>query len=146
MLPRRLENLNWKTALGELLIIAAGVLIALAIDQWNADRLERKEERLVLQQLVVDVRSDIRQIEWIQQAVTAKEASLQRLLAALAKDPGEVDDVEFLADIVIGANFGWNQSKVERSTFDQLLGSGEFRVIENAELRRIIANYYTDWE
>lgn len=146
MLLRRLENLNWKTALGELLIIAAGVLIALAIDQWNADRLERKEERLVLQQLVVDVRSDIRQIEWIQQAVTAKEASLQRLLAALAKDPGEVDDVEFLADIVIGANFGWNQSKVERSTFDQLLGSGEFRVIENAELRRIIANYYTDWE
>lgn len=146
MLLRRLENLNWKTALGEFLIIAAGVLIALAIDQWNADRLERKEERLVLQQLVVDVRSDIRQIEWIQQAVTAKEASLQRLLAALAKDPGEVDDVEFLADIVIGANFGWNQSKVERSTFDQLLGSGEFRVIENAELRRIIANYYTDWE
>lgn len=40
----RLRKLDWGYALGELIIVTAGVLIALAIDEWNSDRLNRVDE------------------------------------------------------------------------------------------------------
>ena len=40
MLWRKFK-LDWKYAIGELFIVVAGVLLALAIDQWNERRLER---------------------------------------------------------------------------------------------------------
>ncbi len=42
MLWRKFK-LEWSYAVGELLIVVAGVLVALAIDQWNDQRLERQE-------------------------------------------------------------------------------------------------------
>ena len=44
----RLSKLDWPYAVGELIIVTAGVLIALAIDQWNSDRLDRVEEQRIL--------------------------------------------------------------------------------------------------
>ena len=34
-------KLDWPYVIGELLIVTAGVLIALAISAWNSDRLDR---------------------------------------------------------------------------------------------------------
>ena len=50
MLWRGLK-LDWKYGLSELLIVTVGVLIALAIDQWNEARLERADERHIVDQL-----------------------------------------------------------------------------------------------
>ena len=37
-----LRTLNWKSALGELLLIVIGVLVALEVNNWNADRQDRR--------------------------------------------------------------------------------------------------------
>ncbi len=41
----RFLRLGWGYAIGELIIVVAGVLIALATDAWNDDRLNRLEEQ-----------------------------------------------------------------------------------------------------
>lgn len=41
-------------ALGEFLMLILGILIALQVDNWNEERLERKEEIRILEQLVED--------------------------------------------------------------------------------------------
>jgi drug/metabolite transporter (DMT)-like permease len=41
-------RLDWSYALGELLIVTLGVLIALAVNNWNNERLERAQERDVV--------------------------------------------------------------------------------------------------
>lgn len=60
---RRLQ-LDWKYAVGELVIVTAEVLIALGIDQWNTVRLDRMEERGILDQLAADVRIVFCNIEY----------------------------------------------------------------------------------
>jgi hypothetical protein len=41
-------------ALGEILLVVIGILIALQVDNWNDQRIERKEELKILEQLVED--------------------------------------------------------------------------------------------
>ncbi len=48
----RLRKLDWPYAIGELIIVVAGVLIALAVDQWNSDRMARVEEGEIIEQLI----------------------------------------------------------------------------------------------
>lgn len=141
---RRLQ-LDWKYAVGELIIVIVGVLIALGIQQWNDNRLDRIEEQVILDQLAADVRADIRAIRAADEPLKKKEASLLRLVTALRVGRPGGSNADFLTDIVLGANFGWNQGHAQRSSFDELLGSGRLSLVQSAELRSRISNYYAQW-
>ena len=134
-------KLNWSYALGELAIVTAGILIALAVDDWNRDRLERAQERDVIARLIADLERDQAGLELQLGSMDLKEASLHRVKNALASGvPG--DAALFCADIVIGANFGWSQILARRVTYDELLESGHLSVLHDADIRALIATYY----
>ena len=116
-------RLDWSYALGELLIVTLGVLIALAVNNWNNERLERAQERDVVARLIADIEDDLRRFDFQLKAIERKEQSLRRLRTAFANG-GPEDAAEFLDDVVRGANFGWNQMSPNRATFDGLLDSG----------------------
>lgn len=138
-------KLDWTYALGELLIVTLGVLIALAVDGWSDERLERAQERDVVARLIADIEGDLRRFEFQLKAIEKKEQSLQRLRTALAND-GPVDAAGFLADIVRGANFGWNQMTANRATFESLLESGRLALIEDTDIRALVTEYYRSGE
>ena len=54
----------------------------------------------------------------------------------------ELDDLHDPADVIEGAQYGWNQSTARRVTFDELLGTGKFGLIRDRDLRVGIAEYY----
>ena len=130
-----------KNALGELVIIVAGVLIALAIDQWNSDRLERAEEQAAIAQLLEDLRLDISAFDFRLDRVTQKEESLLRVRQDLASQETE-DPANFLQDVIFGADFGWNQGGATRATYNDLLGAGNLGIIRDPEVRFRISRYY----
>ena len=134
-------KLEWSYAVGELLIVVIGVLIALAIDQWNDERLERLEEVDAVARILADLHNDLRSFEFRLKAVDEKENSLLRVKAFLA-GAAQIDPVIFLADVVIGANFGWHQSSAQRSAYDNLVESGNLGIIANPNIGFEISNYY----
>jgi hypothetical protein len=138
-------RLDWSYALGELLIVTLGVLIALAVNNWNNERLERAQERDVVARLIADIEDDLRRFDFQLKAIERKEQSLRRLRTAFANG-GPEDAAEFLNDVVRGANFGWNQMSPNRATFDGLLDSGRLALIEDAGVRALIAEYYRSGE
>ena len=139
----RLLKLDWAYAIGELIIVIVGVLVALAIDQWNDDRLDRAEEVSIVERLLSDVERDLVGFERGLSVVARKVDSLDRVYPVLAASDSEPDDpVRFLGDVINGANYGWNQHIARRVTFDALLGSGKFGLIRAADLRVTIAEYY----
>ena len=143
----RLLKLNWSYGIGELIIVIAGVLIALAIDQWNSNRLDRVEERMIVQRLASDVRANIERLEIGLSVLDEKEASLIRVTSALSQNGVRPDDpTEFLRAVIIGANYGWNQAGMQRATYDELIGSGKFNLIEHTDLRWKITEYYELYE
>ncbi len=138
-------RLDWSYAAGELLIVTTGVLIALAIDQWNDDRLERAEEVDAVSRILADIQMDLQDFDFRLKAIDAKEESLLRAQTVLEEGTPNDPNV-FLRDIIVGADFGWNQGLARRSTYDDLLGSGKLGIIANPNIRSQIANYYRDYE
>ena len=139
----RSPQLNWRYAIGELVLITAGVLIALAANQWNNSRLDRGEERASLQRLLADLETDAASIDMGLAILADKDLRLrrvQRVLTAPTFEPR--NPATFLADVAASANYGWNQHRPLRTTFDELLGSGRFDLIRNPELRAQISAYY----
>jgi hypothetical protein len=136
---------NWPNAIGELFIIVVGVLIALAIDQWNADRLERLEEVDAVKRILVDLQTDLEDFDFRLNSVSAKEESLLRIQSALAEGT-VVEPEQFLTDVIIGADFGWNQGFAQRPTYDNLMASGQLGVIQSADVRDKVSNYYRLYE
>jgi len=47
-----------KYAIGEIILVVIGILIALSINNWNENRLHHKKERLILQQFLKDFQAN----------------------------------------------------------------------------------------
>ena len=143
MLWRKFK-LDWSYAIGELTIVTAGVLIALAVDQWNTDRLARAEESTYVLRISDDLETDIELLTSRLQALEQKANSLARISEQLGHN--SIDDSEqFLQDVVIGANYGWNQGRANRATYDDLIGSGNLGLIADQQVRLSIADYYKEF-
>ena len=138
----RFSKLDWPYAAGELIIVTVGVLIALAIDQWNSDRLERAEEVALVDRFIADLRSDLDGISLGLEVAPEKAERLQRLYIALSTDQRPSDVAAFLEDFVEGARLGWNQPRSRRHTFDEVLASGRLTLIRDAGIRGSVAEYY----
>jgi hypothetical protein len=144
VLWRKLK-LDWSYATGELAIVTVGVLLALALGQWNEDRLARAEEAKYIFRISSDLDKDIRMLTFRLQALEQKADSLARISEQLGGSSAG-DNELFLQDVVIGANFGWNQGRANRATYDDLIGSGNLGLIADQEIRLAIADYYKDFE
>jgi hypothetical protein len=138
----RFSKLDWPYAVGELIIVTVGVLIALAIDQWNSDRLERAEEIVLVDRFIADLRIDLDGISLGLRLAPEKAERLQRLYIALSTDQRPSDLATFLDDVVEGTRIGWNQPRSRRHTFDEVLASGRLTLVRDAGIRGSIAEYY----
>jgi hypothetical protein len=54
------KNTFWLYTLGELVLVVLGILIALQIENWNQERQDRKLEKILLNEMLVNLRSDLR--------------------------------------------------------------------------------------
>lgn len=129
---------------GELLVVTLGVLIALAVDSWNDDRLERRVEDEVLEWLVSDLEDDTALFAWWSNEVVEKLAALEQVFAILT-DPNDYllqDSLAFLNAIAVGSELGWDQPNLSRTTFDELVSSGNLGLIDDPRVRRRIVEYY----
>lgn len=57
-MPKEKQVLTY--AIGEILLIVLGVLIALQINNWNENRISKKNESILLMQLIDDLEHDER--------------------------------------------------------------------------------------
>ena len=78
---------SWKLALGELAIIALGVLIALWADQWMQSREDAVREVGYLEHLLEDVRADLRSLRFSADQARNRLA-ITRKVDAWLQDPG----------------------------------------------------------
>ena len=53
----------FKYAIGEIVLVVIGILIALCINNWNEERMERREERAILKQLKTEFSANLRQLD-----------------------------------------------------------------------------------
>ncbi len=126
-------------AIGEIILVVIGILIALQINNFSEHQKERKQEIALLTKLSSEVKLDILQIENNTRLSTERLNRLDSLIRLL-KAPDSIDKFSFIEqsfEFVIDQYF-----KSNSGIFDEALSSGKMSYIQNETLRQNIFNYY----
>lgn len=119
-------------AAGELLLIVAGILIALQIGNWNSDRQDRARELAYLTNIRADLVANIALMDRFLAERKGRIAGAQRILTHFAGAP--IKNVSaFNAD---GINiYSWERFYLGNNTYQELVNSGNFARLSNHDIK-----------
>ena len=139
MLWRNL-HLNWRYAIGEFAIVVLGVLAALWVENLNSERKDRVLEREYLLSLLSDFAADERSLDAAIRR--SEEIALAQQIVMRAADTKQLDvsPIEFVDAVSeVGLLVFATHS---RRTINDLMSTGNLRIIESDEVRNALADYY----
>ena len=126
-------------AVGEILLVVVGILIALQINTWSENRQHRLESDRILKNLIQDLIQDGNQLTSNIQKAHYRQRNIDSIYMALDQ-PDEWQGTRFL-QLQMAIVFE-NRFDVNSGTFDEGLSSGTLKYIEGDSLRQAIFNYY----
>ena len=115
----------FKYAIGEIVLVVIGILIALQINNWNENRIENKEVKTYLNNLILDLNEDQEVLDRMNNWQTFKYFSMQYLL--------EMEGTNLYDPIA--------DRKNDIPPLDELKSTGMYSKL-NPELKKGINNYY----
>ena len=115
-----LNSIRWRHAVGEIALIVIGVLIALAVSNWNVTRQERRLERTVLGQLSTALVGDLAALRDVVADIRVREKRTEALLADL--DRG--GPTHGSTDVLFGAVLRIWKLQLNRSVYETLKMKG----------------------
>ncbi|WP_431159368.1 DUF6090 family protein [Winogradskyella poriferorum] len=135
-----------KYAIGEIVLLVIGILIALQINNWNAERKDRAREAVLLNQIHKDFTNSKLQLDSIIAFNTQKTEKLSNLVALMTKSR----DSNLIATMMqygddIAAIRTFNPAN---GTVEAIINSSSFELITNDSLRGLLVAWkdvYTDY-
>lgn len=131
---------SWQLALGELVIVSLGVLIALWADQAMQKRQEAAAEVGYLERLRTDLQADIESLRFSSDQARNRLA-ITRQVDAWLQDPTLRPDPDSLVMNTHFAGVTFSPT-ISKFTIDELKSTGDLRLLQNEQLKREIADYY----
>jgi hypothetical protein len=126
-------------AVGEVILIIIGILIALQVNNWNIERVEQRRVRELAHALITDLEDDIADLEWILLQMTLTLKSVETMSNyTRGKTLDQIDNLDlwFLVDTMGYRPYDWN-----RATIDVFKSTGALQNIRNPELVTLITRY-----
>lgn len=131
-------------ALGEVVLVVAGILIALQVDAWQRERDDRELERQYLLGLAIDLQDDIGRVDiWIERF----DQKIAGLDTAKQFFYGEIDvenDKEVLRKISFGGISSRGQFLLESPTFEDLVSTGNLALFKDRAFKRELGLYFAN--
>jgi hypothetical protein len=126
-------------AIGELVLVVLGILIALQINNWNEDRIEQRQITEYAHALIKDLERDLIMAEVIAAEIDLLIKKIDALAAYVRDRPVEKMsnlDLFYLMYKPFYRPYSWN-----RTALDQIKNSGALRQMKNQQLAEMISEY-----
>lgn len=160
-------------AVGEILLVMIGILLALQVNNWNNERVNRELEQYYLNRILEDLTADSVLLERMQRAWNRQLMIMDAVLTTMGNSPVQMredpivmkahamfPDQEKLADSYPFRRFSVNSLEpsfteqldvlrrirrfgLEENTFQELSSNGKLEVIKDRTLRASIVEHYT---
>ena len=127
-------------AIGEIVLVVIGILIALWLNNLNEARKNKKYERQYLYAIQENVQADISELEGHFRTDTVKLDAYTNLINCLSVPDGGCDIRSRLPQIY--ATFGYNWFEGQDHVFDDMRSSGKMNLIRSSEIKQDIQRYY----
>lgn len=141
------SRMQW--LLSETLVVVLGVLIALGLSDYWTYRQERVLEVEYLRRIQADVSADIDYVDVFIRDLWVRKLRALDAVAPIVRgiEPVPEETELFLRNVALAGLGGASSTRwVTSTTFDDLKSTGNLRLIRDANLRRTIAVYYSDFE
>ena len=125
-------------ALGEIILVVIGILIALQINNWNEIRKERNKAFAFLSEFKKDIVSDTAQYNYV---ISEHEKNIKSEIILLKKIKISFDDIKNIAN-VFGASY--YSRKINNKTFQKIQNTGNSNLLGFEDLYDQLSNYYTE--
>jgi hypothetical protein len=130
-----------KYAFGEIILVVIGILIALSINNWNQNRLNKDLEAIYCNRLLNDVREEKLTLESIINYSKQVSAHAKKAIAVLENTPNaSTNPVENIVDLYQASQYADSYSA--SSTYKELIASGQINLIQNDNLKTALIRYY----
>ena len=132
-----------KYAIGEIVLVVLGILIALQINNWNENRKDRILEKEYLTRIKSDLEIDQELLK--SSTIDRYERKVECLEKGKAYNQGNYiikDTIQFLQDIGYGGVFGNVNWNLNTNTYNELISTGNLRNIKSDHLKNSIISYY----
>ena len=127
----------FKYALGEIILVVIGILIALQINNWNQDRLEQKREQKILTDLKIEFDAnfnDLKKVKEQHEIVFYQFSEIQRITVS------KVYDAKLLDSLMLSTT-AWFSFTERPGASDNLINSGNLNILSNETLRNLITQW-----
>jgi len=134
----------FKYAIGEIVLVVIGILIALQINNWNSNRIQKQKESIYLANIKRDLKEQLTTIE----SQIAYESYISKVASPIIiyykKNQSFKIDSLFTANI---GNLTGRKTFVKNSpTYTELISSGNIDIISNNIIKDEIIQYYQELE
>jgi hypothetical protein len=125
-------------AIGEILLVVIGILIAFQVDSWNEERKERMEEQVLMRQLKDDYTANLEQLD-------NKIATRKVLINSSKELLTFFDDPQSAIKDSVMSKFGYLGLVPTFDPIDNdLVASGRINIIQNQKLKTLLTKWSTD--
>ncbi|MBC2846386.1 DUF6090 family protein [Winogradskyella flava] len=129
----------FKYAIGEIILVMVGILLALGINNWNQDRLYDKQELNYLGNLKEELANNLDQLSAIDSVYSYFEKENIKGMTLLKNSPSiyEFKTIDSLVSTM------WMTFQVTSSTYNEMLNNGSFYTLKNKTLKNQIDEHYS---
>jgi hypothetical protein len=131
---------NWLAVFIDFVIVVIGVFIGIQVANWNDERLNRREESVLIERLQVDfdrIRRDSDRSLLFHELLSANLRTMLRSLRS--KTLQEEDVADFERAIFLG--LGFQTSSDHAGTFTELMSSGRANILRDRDLLDALVEY-----
>ncbi|WP_432410513.1 DUF6090 family protein [Rasiella sp. SM2506] len=125
-------------AIGEIILVVIGILIALSINNWNQDRLNKSEEQNYLKAIKTDLKKDSLNLNHLINNIDIQLTTLGKLKKDLDSESLTIQqNVPFTSSLLNTFSF-----VPEKSTIQDLVSSGKLNLLANKQVKDTLLSYY----
>ena len=115
-----MKKINWKYALGEIIIVIIGITIAFSLNNWKEENKNRKLKKQYLESLQIDIEKEIEQLKANDTGIVQRIDKIERVLHFIYKNEGEASQVfRYVFEVAKIVSFN-----PENSTYQTMINSG----------------------
>ena len=135
----------FKYAIGEIILVVIGILIALQVNNWNTSRLDQKLESDFTKRIIEDLKEEEAIITAVLNYNNQVLFHAKNAIKVFENSPNQnTNPLEVLIDMYQASQLQDPNSAM--STYQELIASGQINLVKNETFKTAIIRYYeADW-
>jgi len=131
-----------KYAIGEIVLVVIGILIALSINNWNENRKDEKRIDAFIQKLKTQTEDNITKVENRIQRFDSNYKTSMRLISIIGNDT--TTNIDAKIDSLVGANFSDYHLNLDLNVIIEGRENGDIALLPSDTIRQALYNLSTE--